>query len=228
MDDNNGTTIKDIRQQKQELRKEMRSRLIKMSSEETLKQSRMVWDHLIRAPEYKTAQSIGLFLSMPKNEIDTYEIIKRSIEVDNKVVFVPRVGLDFEKCDMDLVKVQNSSDDIWTRWPRNKWNIPEPPIEYDCVATPGDIDILIVPGNCFDMKGSRLGQGKGYYDRFIEKMRSPCRIDAYGSQQKPLLVAVCLSPQLLPVDQYVPTSDHDFKMDMLITPETTFSFVSDI
>jgi 5-formyltetrahydrofolate cyclo-ligase len=33
------------------------------------------------------------------------------------------------------------------------------------------IDILVVPGIAFDKKGSRLGYGKGFYDRLLSTKR---------------------------------------------------------
>ena len=93
---------------------------------------------------------------------------------DGKILFVPRVGLDFEKCDMDLVRCDKTAcadasniDDgadgklFYDSWPRNKWGRPEPPAtSSNDVVQPGDIDLLLVRGLAFDTHGHRLGQGK--------------------------------------------------------------------
>jgi 5-formyltetrahydrofolate cyclo-ligase len=136
---------------------------------------------------------------------------------------VPTVGKNFELCDMELRKVildeqttnQTTNDNgmFHKSWPKNKWNIPEPPDSMPTVtAKPGDIDLMIVPGLGFDRSCNRLGQGKGYYDRFIAKMTK-------DGQDLPL-VAVALKPQLL-VDgnQKIPVAEYDRKMDMLILPD---------
>ena len=167
---------------------------------------------------------------MPKGEIQTDQACTRVLK-DGKSLFVPRVGLDFEQCDMDLIRVPSSDyaeaeaeaeeggDDTTTmfynNWPRNKWGIPEAPTssEYK-IAQPGDIDLLIVPGLGFDANGGRLGQGKGYYDRFIEGMRR----DGDG---KPLLVAVGLEASLVE-GEGIPMMEHDFRMDMVVLSNVSF------
>jgi 5-formyltetrahydrofolate cyclo-ligase len=148
-------------------------------------------------------------------------------------------------------------------WPRNRWGIPEPPVSDDAAdddtAKPGDIDLLVVPGLAFDVAGRRLGQGKGYYDRFITRMRGEDQNDAVvggrggkgddddddddGGRggvawRRPLLVGVCLEEQFLcevpgGVDLghrgdggdgdvgIIPVSDHDYPMDIVLTPSRT-------
>eukprot|EP00591_Stephanopyxis_turris_P011184 CAMPEP_0195523202 /NCGR_PEP_ID=MMETSP0794_2-20130614/22101_1 /TAXON_ID=515487 /ORGANISM="Stephanopyxis turris, Strain CCMP 815" /LENGTH=258 /DNA_ID=CAMNT_0040653127 /DNA_START=259 /DNA_END=1035 /DNA_ORIENTATION=+ len=233
-------TIEEIRSRKQALRKEIRGLLKELRPEDVSLESKQVWERLFALPVYKNAKSVGLFLSMPKGEIKTDEALNQVV-LDGKTLYVPRVGLDFEKCDMDFVQVQlndNAGKEIgrsffYKSWPRNKWGIPEPPVpkegEMITNAKPGDIDLLVVPGCAFDKCGNRLGHGKGYYDRFIAKMRGPVE-----HSHKPVLVAVGLSPQLLGGDfentddvPVVPTSDHDFRMDVVLSPQRTVVLKAD-
>ncbi len=235
-----------IRQQKQSLRKQIRSRIrltypspsssntsdddiiaakMKLSS-----QSNQVFHQLFNLPQYQTASYIGFFLSMPYGEIQTRDAIQR-IVTDGKTLYVPRVGLDFEYCDMDLIRCDDGASPpnldgklFYDNWPTNKWGIPEPPSTNTNIATPGDIDLLIVPGLGFDSHRHRLGQGKGYYDRFIAKMRQEegdaaitADAAAADTKKKPLLVGVCLEEQFLE-NETIPMSDHDFIMDMVLTP----------
>ena len=213
-----------IRQRKQELRKLIRARMKSTypTSKETNSsvvllnstsllgiQSDLVFHRLFQLRQYASANSVGIFLSMPLGEIQTTSAITRMIK-DNKSLYVPRVGLNFDIADMDMIRCDeyikilssssllskqqhdddnNSSNNnkimFYDDWPRNKWGIPEPPVKNDDsalpVAKPGDIDILIVPGCAFDKVGRRLGHGKGYYDRFIAKNRIEYDNDTIGS-----------------------------------------------
>jgi len=65
------------------------------------------------------------------------------------------------------------------------------------------IDLVVVPGVAFDSEGNRVGRGKGYYDHFLKK------------HPESLKVGIGYSRQLV---EYIPTQDHDVKMDKVITP----------
>jgi len=206
--------------------------LSSLTPAEVSSQSSNIFERLFQLPEYQAASSVGLFLSMPEGEIKTNEACRRVL-TEGKTLFVPRVGLDFEQCDMELIRVPSTDveshaneegDMFYSNWPKNKWNIPEAPInEKYTSAAPGDIDLLIVPGLGFDKSGGRLGQGKGYYDRFIHKMRSNKEADKNEVENKPLLVAVAMEPSLLEAEDAIPMMDHDFRMDMIISPNESIT-----
>lgn len=69
----------------------------------------------------------------------------------------------------------------------------------------GEIEFAIVPGIAFGMDGSRLGYGKGVYDRLLRD--STC-----------YKVGVCFDFQL---QEDVPHDKHDLVMDIVVTEKRT-------
>ena len=216
----------DIRSQKHLLRKSIRARLQALSSEEIAQQSQAVWDRLHALPMVRSARSMGLFLSMPAGEIHTAPALAWAIQ-QGKDIYIPQVGPNFEMPDMQLIQIQTSNVEetgdapIYTNWPRNKWGIPEPPPDVILQsAQPGDIDVVIVPGLAFDRQGHRLGQGKGYYDRFLTRMCGDPNAKA------PTLIAVGLQCQLVEPEagesiSAIPVHSHDVSMHWVILPNET-------
>lgn len=204
------TSEESVRNVKQLLRNDVRTRLKTLTPEEITEQSQLVWDRLFDMKEYQDSRSISVFLSMA-SELSTAVLIQHACRHE-KTIYVPRVGKNFEQADMDMIRVPYDPKDdqvFYKAWPRNKWGIPEPPPEMPCgIARPGDIDLVVVPGLAFDSNGGRLGQGKGYYDRFIARF----------ADRKPKLVAVALACQK--VDE-IPVGPYDQSMDYVIFPNET-------
>lgn len=75
--------------------------------------------------------------------------------------------------------------------------------EHDVVAAWADV--IIVPGTAFTACGERLGQGGGWYDRFLP-----------GRRRDAVTIGVCFAPQLL---EAVPVEDHDVVLDFVVTDE---------
>jgi len=195
---------------KKECRKKIRDAIKALTFEDIQSQSQCVWDRLVDLPAYKTAKSIGLFLSMPMGEINTDPILNHAVK-HGKDIYVPEVGMNFESAQMELIKVILETQDptFHKSWPTNRWSIPEPPPDMPRVAAkPGDLDLLVVPGLGFDENCNRLGQGKGYYDRFIARMTA-------GDTVLPL-VGVALAAQWTGLD--IPVNSYDKQMDMVIFP----------
>ena len=98
---------------KKVFRAEIRAAIKKLSPEDTKTQSQQVWNKVFELPVYKAAKNIGLLLSMPTCEIDTDPIIQNAIE-NGKTVYVPQVGTNFEKCEMELIRVGFGTEDSGT------------------------------------------------------------------------------------------------------------------
>ncbi len=70
------------------------------------------------------------------------------------------------------------------RLERHPWGMQQPVAGSSEVAAEL-IDLVLVPGLCFDRQGFRLGYGKGYYDRLLPSFR---RIPFLGITAETLLV----------------------------------------
>ncbi|MDJ0769945.1 MAG: 5-formyltetrahydrofolate cyclo-ligase [Ilumatobacter sp.] len=78
---------------------------------------------------------------------------------------------------------------------------------------PSRVDVVIVPGLAFSLAGDRLGQGGGWYDRFLARTRHDCTT-----------IGVGFEPQVV---AELPIEPHDVRVDLVITDATPFQEVSD-
>jgi 5-formyltetrahydrofolate cyclo-ligase len=77
------------------------------------------------------------------------------------------------------------------------------------VAVPeGDVDptwpdVVVVPGLAYTAAGDRLGQGGGWYDRFLAEVRPDC-----------ISIGVCFVEQIV---ESLPVESHDIVVDHVVT-----------
>ncbi len=158
----------------------------------------LIHEKLFQDETFVNSKQIFIYLSY-KNEIDTYEIIKRSFEL-NKKVGVPKTI--FKDRQMDFVHLKSFND--IEKIPLNKMGIKEP-LEGD-VLIPTEDTIVIVPGVAFTLKGERLGYGGGFYDRYLSK---------YGVKNK---IVLCYDYQIL---NCIPIDENDILVSKIITENRT-------
>ena len=90
----------------------------------------------------------------------------------------------------------------------NEWGIKEP--LSDIYIEPEKIDTVIVPLICFDKLGHRIGFGKGYYDRFLERCSKEVKTIGLSYFE--------------PVDKITNIEITDIALDIVITPKNTYRF----
>jgi 5-formyltetrahydrofolate cyclo-ligase len=66
-------------------------------------------------------------------------------------------------------------------------------------------DVVVVPGIAFATDGHRLGQGGGWYDRFLAAVRDDC-----------VTIGVAFAPQIV---TELPVEPHDVVLDVVVTDE---------
>jgi len=170
---------------------------------------------VLSLPSFVKSSSVSCYLSMPSGEVDTPALV-REILRSGKTLFVPKIDTAVGGR-MELLQIYDVDD--LDALPAGVWGIREPE-RLRCgqprtTANDAGLDMIIVPGLAFDRSLSRLGHGKGYYDRFITAY-------AAGTRPPPILVGLALREQLLDADA-IPTADHDWKMDHIITDQEEVS-----
>ena len=152
---------------KSDLRRLYLSKQKAITRDERSELSRLIADRFFSTVDLETVRYLHCFLPIEKfNEIDT-RVIFTSLWRDHPQIrtVVPRV--DFET--NEIISLKFGTD---TALVRNVWDIEEP--THDEVIDPRMIDLVLVPGLCFDRHGHRVGYGKGFYDRFLKSCRPDC------------------------------------------------------
>jgi 5-formyltetrahydrofolate cyclo-ligase len=184
---------------KAELRKQYLSRRKTISAEELESASSRIAENFFSDFDLRSVRTLHTFLPIEKlNEINTRLIIAKLWRDFPQIqTVVPRV--DRHTNFLSSLKFTHETELV-----RNAWGIDEP--ADDEVVEAALIDIVLVPGVCFDRAGHRVGYGKGFYDRYLASCRPDC-------------VKIGLS-YFEPVDAIENTHDGDVRVDFVVTPET--------
>ncbi len=122
--------------------------------------------------QYKQCNLLLTYVST-EIEVDTREIIRRAL-ADGKSVAVPRCIEGTRNMRFYLI---NSLHELTP----GTFGVLEPNPQTSQPLDLFDKSLCIVPALCYDLKGFRLGYGKGYYDRFLNGYPSTAIGIAYSS-----------------------------------------------
>lgn len=189
--------MQDLVMQKAELRRRIRKQRREQDPETLRQESLRACERLLSLPELQTACCVFCYVSC-KGEAVTLSLIEQLLS-QGKHVLVPRCK---DEGQMDCVEIHSLNELV-----PGMMNIPEPPPEAP--VTPSErVEFAVVPALACGEDGSRLGQGGGYYDRFLEQANCS-------------FAALCLDAFLLPS---VPTEEHDRRMMMIVTQSRLLRF----
>lgn len=183
---------------KKELRKKYKQLRSQLTSSQIEEQSLLIANNLLRLNIWdKTHYHLFMTIEEQK-EVNTEYILQILAGKDKEIVVAKS---DFATTEMTHYLLTES-----TKFKSNEYNIPEP---VDGLEVPiAKIDVVFVPLLAFDIKGNRVGYGKGFYDIFL-------------SHCKPETIKIGLSffdPELLIDD----LSQNDIELDYVVTPEKIY------
>lgn len=175
--------------EKARLRSIVREQIRLLDDAYIFESDRRIFEAVCRLPEYRRAGRVFLYCSVER-EIDT-AAIRAHAEKEGKLVAFPRV---YGGGRMDFAGVDGL--------PAMFFGIPQPSADLPAIV-PRKGDIMLVPALCYDVDGYRLGQGGGYYDRFL----ADCPAVTVGLGRERLML------------RRLPRQMHDVPVSILITED---------
>jgi len=122
--------------------------------------------------------------------------------------FEPPIQIAYPRTNFRTLEMQAVLPDQETRYTQKWLKLLEP--DKGLVLEPTQIDLVIMPLLIFDVKGNRVGYGKGFYDRYL----ASCRPDV-------LKIGLSYLPAINRIEDVDP---FDIPLDYCATPERLYDF----
>ncbi len=180
-------------QDKASLRKELLLRRDSIPPEVRKVKNGVIHSALFALDEIENAATLFFFASF-RSEVDTIEMIRHALAAGKKVI-LPKVIAESR---LALYQIM-STDELLPGF----MGIPEPSENSGLLCRVNDVDVVIIPGACYDETGNRVGYGGGYYDRLLAEINNAFPI-----------IAPAYEEQIL---AEVPAEPHDRKVNIIVT-----------
>lgn len=152
--------VRDIRKYKNKLRLKYKTIRREMLGNIKKNKDECIFNKVISSKMYKECTTVLTFVSTAI-EVDTLKLINYSLKI-GKQVAVPKCIDGTRNMEFYLI---TSLDDLEVA----TFSVLEPKTSKCQILKDYNNSICIIPGLAFDLKGYRLGYGKGYYDRFLSR-----------------------------------------------------------
>lgn len=175
------------------LRREIQLRVRSILDGERISNSRALVARLAGHEAWLRAGSVLLFSPLP-DEVEISPLIQTGID-QGKTICLPRFVTRNGDYEAAVIR------DVMTDLQPAKYGILEP--APACPARPlNQLDLALVPGVAFAPGGSRLGRGRGHYDRIL-KLVSGMRLGVAFDEQ---------------IVDALPSEPHDVRVHAVVTP----------
>ena len=168
--------------------------------------SRAAIAQFVSLPEYQQAETVMWYIDC-RSELRTQFALPQAISSGKRIV-VPYCTEDEDGQNKLGLWLLESMDELVV----GKWKILEPPKQRwgdpQKEVAPDGLDLVMVPGVGFSRDGARMGNGQGYYDRLLERVRPDCP-----------LIAPCYESQLF---ENLIVGPHDVFMDKVVTESDVY------
>lgn len=168
-----------------------------LSKKEREEKSRKIWDNLKEQKEFRDAEIILVYMDY-RSEVMTTGLVEELLHSGSgKRVFAPRV----EGMDIAFYEI-HEMEELMPGYQGIREPLENEKRLFTVHRMQAHKCFLLVPGAVFDRELSRMGYGKGFYDRFLER---------FSHMTKAGLAFDCQ------IAARIPTEAHDRRMDMVVT-----------
>ena len=176
------------------IRKQFLDRRIQLDLPTCFRLSQQAQRRLIGSEYFIRAETLALY-SPINNEVATEQIFAAARELNKRICY-PRVAGD----ELEFIEVCAVNELV-----PGAFGVAEPVAGKKFSIA--ELDLIVVPGVAFDLRGHRLGYGRGFYDRQLA-----------GKSAATVAIGLCFEMQLCDL---LPTEAHDQVLDYIAT-ETRF------
>lgn len=174
---------------KSKLRNQVKKRLQSIDKDTYESYCERINKRLFKHAFWKQSETIALTISRGR-EIETSMIIEEAWRQNKKVV-IPKCYPDQFKMEFRTFESESQLEIVY-------FGLKEPIVSKTSLIKAQDIDLVIVPGICFDREGFRIGYGGGYYDRYLSEYKGQTISLAFETQIVP---SIPVEPYDMPVHQ---------------------------
>jgi 5-formyltetrahydrofolate cyclo-ligase len=185
---------------KKELRKKYKDLRQQLTSLEIEEMSLDIANNLLKLNVWNKTY-FHLFLTIEEQKEINTEFILHILQGKDKEIVISKS--DFSSLEMMHYLLTDN-----TKFQKNEYNIPEP---IDGLEVPiSKIDVVFVPLLAFDIKGNRVGYGKGFYDKFLTNCKS-----------ETIKIGLSFFEAETQIEDF---SENDIRLDFCVTPEKIYAF----
>lgn len=186
---------------KKELRKEILACRDALSNYQQVEKSNCIANQVMQLKEFQICTKVLLYAPI-RSEVDTLNICCAAHKY-GKEVYYPVVHGE----EMEFYRVDEN-----TEFKVGTFGVHEPETDVASCFAPKEDDsvVMIIPGAVFDKEGNRIGYGKGYYDKYLQKLTNVLKSASVCK------MAVAYECQLVDVGR-IKSETHDVRMDFVVT-----------
>lgn len=200
--------------ERSQIRRDIREARRSIGSEQQIRAAKKLQSYILEDTTFASAATVAFYQAFD-GEINPALTMQAALE-RGKRCFLPVI--DFAKEHMTFVEYKAEAS-----LAKNAFGILEPQLYPNDALAPEHIDLIFMPLVAFDLNGTRLGMGKGYYDKKLAFMMKKSSEKSLTSGKFPKLIGLAHECQRV---EKLERAEWDVPLDKIITDQAVYTISS--